>query len=392
MADNSQYTAFLNQMQGAQAGPQMGPLGGTPQPTPQTQLETLSEIIMKTLQQQEPQAPTAPPMQGMGGLQAAAAAMNPQTIPYFSQMANQPGQAQFAQQQAMFEKQMGDKRAALMAGANLTGRQIMANRPMAGTRLQYKQLNTTDAAGNPITIPGVYNPADGSIRAVSQDELDALTASGGVDRFVPPVIMPTITVGADGKPKAGFSKISKTDKPTTTVPGPDGSTIEPPPPPGMALEAGGKIGVLGRFKDLMDVFNSADTSVGGSSGFFNQSQNWVQNKLAGTSVGPILAPEQLVNYKRSVRAVLFPIVKATSGAVFPEAELARWESRFPSPGVDTPEEALHAWKVLIEEMTSDIQGKYGASGRTSPAIPNPLDSSSPKSRAEQLADEMGFNQ
>jgi len=340
-------------------------------------LDMLADAIAKTMSQPEPQAPMAPPQQGMGGLQAAAAAMNPQTIPYFSQMANQPGQARFAQQQQSYEQALTGKRDALTAGVGLAGRQMMASRPGAGQRLQLKYLDTVDQRGTPIRVPYIFNPITGETREVDPDEVDALLASGGVERFVPPVIMPGMEVGQDGQPRAVITRIPRVGGRTTTVEGPNGNRLEPMPPTALATEAGGKAGVLGRFPDLMNVFNEADAAVGGSQGKLNQTWNYIQNRAARTGAGPILAPPELVNYYNRVKSILFPIVKATSGAVFPEAELARWEARFPTPGVHRPEEVGPAWDALIDEMTADIKAKYGAAGRTPPAIPNPTNQSSP---------------
>ena len=192
-----------------------------------------------------------------------------------------------------------------------------------------------------------------------------------------PVIEPGMEIDpATGKPKAGFIRIPKSGEGATMVTGAGGRQFEPQPPVGLVTETGGKIGVLGRIPEVMNVFNIATQAVGGSEGMLRQTKNWALGKAAQTSAGPIVAPEPLVNYYASVKSVLFPIVKAGSGMVFPEAELARWEARFPIPGVDTPNEAEHKWNVIIQEMISDIQAKYGAVGRTAPigAAPQTTDS------------------
>jgi hypothetical protein len=57
----------------------------------------------------------------LGGIQAAAAAMNPQFAPYLIQQANAPAQAKYQQQQAAFEAAMQGQQHALTAGTQLIG-------------------------------------------------------------------------------------------------------------------------------------------------------------------------------------------------------------------------------------------------------------------------------
>lgn len=188
-----------------------------------------------------------------------------------------------------------------------------------------------------------------------------------------PAVMPGMEVGADGEPDAGIFRVPKSrGAGTERVTAPGGRRLEPMPSSPLAAEAGGKGAVLERVPDVMDVFNRAAESVGGDEGYFNGVQNWVQGQAAKRNLGRIVgAPPQLTDYFNSVKSVLFPIVKTGSGVNFSYQELDRWESRFPLPGFNTPEEAEHAWQVLIDEMISDVKSKYAAAGRTPPKMANP---------------------
>src|SRR3990167_7850464 len=201
---------------------------------------------------------------------------------------------------------------------------------------------------------------------------DALLGSEyGEETPFAPAIMPGMEIDPQtGKPSARILRIPKTGGPATAVTGMGGATIEAMPPAGLIESVGGEAGVVQGIPTVMDVFNKAAESVGGSEGMLRQFKNWAVSKAGGTSIGPIVAPPEVVNYFSSVRAVLFPYVKSVSGAAFPEQELRRYESQFPLPGVDPPDVAANKWNVLIQQMVRDIKAKYGAAGRTPPSTPS----------------------
>jgi hypothetical protein len=239
-------------------------------------------------------------------------------------------------------------------------------------RGQIRNLYTVDDDGNPITIPYTYNPATGSIAPVDPEELAAVTAGGGPEKFVPPVIMSGTVIGDTGQPQASILKIPRGPGPTTRVSGPSGRRLEPLPPPGLVTETGGKVGVLEGIPGLKKVFNESNTELQGDtllgSETLGKGKNWLQAQTAGTRFQPIAMPVSMQKYYNALYAILFPYVRSVSGLVFPESELKRYESRMPIPGVTDPSVVDGQWESLIGEMVRDIQAKYGAAGRTPPGV------------------------
>jgi hypothetical protein len=185
-----------------------------------------------------------------------------------------------------------------------------------------------------------------------------------------PAILPGMEITKEGFPIAGFYRTSRTGGgPTTRVEGPGGSRLEPQPAPGMAQEAGGKIGVLKGIPGLQDAYEKADMELRGS-GKMDQIVNWAYSRTANTPLATIVQPPEMQSYYANMRAILAPYVRSVSGLVFPEEELVRYENRMPIPGVTPPEVVDQQWEALIGEMVRDIKAKYGASGRTPPAIPD----------------------
>ena len=182
---------------------------------------------------------------------------------------------------------------------------------------------------------------------------------------------PVIAPGMDEE-GAAMLRISKgKGGKATRVTTKGGGRVEPQPPAGFVQDVGGQSGVLAGIPAIMDIFSAAEKSVGGSEGLLNKAQNWSQAKAAGTSGGPFVAPDELINYYTSVKSVLFPLVKSISGATFPIEELKKYESQFPMPGVDSPSVAQHKWEALVQQISRDMEAKYRAAGRAPRAASGP---------------------
>lgn len=179
-----------------------------------------------------------------------------------------------------------------------------------------------------------------------------------------PAVIPGMMEG-----QAGVFRVPRNTGAATPVTGPGGAKMEPPPPIGLAQEAGGKIGVLQGIPHLKGVFDKTDAKLRGS-GKLAQIKNWAFAQTAGTSLQPIAMPVPMQQYFTEMRAILAPYVRSVSGLVFPEAELRRYEARMPIPGVTDPGVVESQWDSLIQEMVRDIKAKYGATGRKTPAIPS----------------------
>jgi hypothetical protein len=255
-------------------------------------------------------------------------------------------------------------------------------RPSRSQRLQKSEF-VRDVNGEPHRFRQFTDPFDGSIVPVVDPESgEILNELDLGPSYLAPTILPGMVIGGDGRPQASFVRIPKAGGPTTTVQGPGGARLEPQPPAGLAESLGGEQGVVEGIPAVMDVYRKAEQAVGGSDNALRQIKNWALSKAAGTSVGPIVAPQELVNYYASVRSILFPYVKSISGAAFPEQELRRYEAQFPIPGVDTDPE--HKWNTVISQMVRDIKSKYRASGRTAPAIQQPAGVKSIQDQANEL--------
>ena len=169
--------------------------------------------------------------------------------------------------------------------------------------------------------------------------------------------------------EAGIFRTPRNTGEATRVTGPGGAKLEPPPPAGLVQETGGKIGVLQGVPGLREAYTAADEKLRGS-GKFDQIKNWAFAQTAGTAVQPVAMPVPMQQYYNNMRSILTPYVRSVSGLVFPEAELRRYESRMPIPGVTPPEVVEGQWESLIGEMVRDIKAKYGAAGRQAPSIPS----------------------
>jgi len=182
-----------------------------------------------------------------------------------------------------------------------------------------------------------------------------------------PAILPGMVVDKNGNPQARFVKISKgSGGVATEVKGPGGAILEPQPPAGLITGTGGEQGALGNIPGLEEAFVSTEKALGGRGNKLDQVIRYVQAKAAPQTFGPIVAPQELVDYFSQVKSVLFPYVRAQSGATFPIEELDRYEGQFPIPGIDTVDGARTKLRNITNQMISDIRAKYKAAGRTVP--------------------------
>ena len=344
--------------------------------------QAILEAVLAQLEGPPVQPPVAPAP--LGGLQRLAAAIGDFRAHVSNRQAQSP-QAQYQRALQEYPQRASEADAAMRTLRNTlrigsfqeaqkgqTQKEIAGMRSRA-TRYQRSEF-TRDVGGVPHRFRQMIDPTTGQIVPVYNPKTDDLEDEVDLGPAgYPPAILPGMVIDKKG-PQARILRIDKSGGPAQVVEAPGGATLEPQPPTGLVTSAGAEAGVVGRIPEIMSVFDDADAAVRGDSGVLDQVQNYVQNLAAGTSVGPIVAPEQLVNYRRSMRSILFPYVKALSGATFPEQELRRYESQFPTPGVDTPGPegtAAHAWDALIQQMVTDIKAKYGAAGRTPPGVGQP---------------------
>jgi hypothetical protein len=275
-------------------------------------------------------------------------------------------------------------------GQKQAGAEKIANIKATGTK-GVKSEFVRDVGGTPHRFLRLTNPISGETMPL----LDPKTGEQvyeldlGEAGYAPGLI-PGMMEGEAGVfrvPRGGTGSA----KPVT---GPGGAKLEPPPPQGMAQEAGGKIGVLQGIPHLKDVYNEVDAKLRGS-GKASQVKNWLSAQTAGTRFQTIAMPVEMQKYYSEMRAILAPYVRSVSGLVFPEAELQRYEARMPIPGVTDPSVVDTQWDSLIQEMVRDIKAKYGATGRQAPAIPSGSAPADPKVQEYQqyldsLKKEMGI--
>ena len=269
-----------------------------------------------------------------------------------------------------FNSELGAKARLMMFDNKLQMRRESA-KPAKPTALKESKFETTDSDGNNITLPLNYNSETGQYSA---------TNIGGLPKQQKPgqIVNGTLT-GPDGTPETGFYRIGE-DNSITKIDPMEGS-FEPVMSPSLAKEISGQKALMAGVPGMSEAWKKADDALGGNKGVMNYYQNLVQNLAAPTKFFKPLAPTELVNYYREMRAILFPYVKSISGAAFPEAELQRYESQFPLPGLASTDEADRAWVILIDMIVRDVQEKYKTSGREPgninipdiPGQPEPVD-------------------
>ena len=255
-----------------------------------------------------------------------------------------------------FNSELGAKARLMMFDNKLQMRRDR-DKPVKPANMQLTKLSVPGPGGSEIEIPMNYNPEEGTITP---------TNLKGYEAFQKSPILPGSITGSDGKMRIGFVQIDPSTGVGRFVEGEAGEQVAPKPEMGFQEGISGQKAMFDSVPGLKGIWTAAHKSLGGNEGVINYVQNYLQNLSAPTTLFKKLAPPELVNYYRDMRATLFPYIKSISGAAFPEQELQRYESQFPVPGIDSEETAGYAWDVIIRMIARDMAAKYDANGRIRP--------------------------
>lgn len=337
-------------------------------------LDALAEYFMRQIGQPEPQAPMAPNPVGLRPLQAAAAAMNPQFAPHFIQQANQPAQAQFNQQQQMFESALQGRREAVAGATALAGRDITGQYsmmlPRNQVRLQSKEDTITgDEAGKLGLDPSrgwkvrrVFNPVDGTL--------------SGVEVMGEAWATPVVTPGTfNNQPGIGVVSRSGEARGTANVV-PNAAPVAPVEPQTRLAQGRATLANIAEVKDVWKEFSGKARGPA----MFQGALDYGLQKFPGTT--RTLVPTQDYNtmsaFKSKIDNVVLRYVNSQSGKQYTIQELEKFRQFFPFIFDD---EATVDNKLanLAQAIKNDIAA-------TEQQFPNAVR----KSPADALADELGL--
>ena len=300
----------------------------TPEAVPRRELdERVLEYILDVMESEPPQAPQLQQPRGLTNWEAAAGALNPQTIPFFQQRAGQGAATANQQAQSAFEAQMAGRKEAMglvgpvlqsqrtdidlarIAETERHNRALEARAPRSRSRIVY------DRSGN------AYE------QDLETDEVRPITLPGG---------------GQAGKPytEQTTDRIAKLNALRN-----------------MAVEASSAIKSL---SGIPQMARSAGRMARGAERFIT----------GGSDITGALAPD----FEKSATALKLlseELVRMKSGAQINESEYARLESLMPGPGEEQSimEYKLGRFIAYLEELASTRSEMQGV-GAPSAAAPD----------------------
>jgi hypothetical protein len=317
-----------------------------------------------------------PQQQPLGGIQAAAAAMNPQFAPILMQQANAPAQARYQQQQAAFEAAMQGQQHALAAGTQLIGqgsKEDIARMMEQGKQGQDAIANQLRMLGLQIQMQNAKTSETKANKPTPQGYVPVYDIEGNT-YFVP---KPT-----SGGPQAAI------------LPG-GGQAVNPAAADKRQAAASGLDSLQSNMDEMRALYQSgagnyekgATPSTGITTpGEHGMPERGFQSMMSGLpvigSAASALDPTAKRYYQLRSQ-VLLQLNKPVSGqGRLLQAEIEQFKKALPDYA-DLPATAIPAFDQL-QSMITKMRSKYP--GSTSPSDPAPTG----RKTAAQLADEMGL--
>lgn len=321
-----------------------GPRRTTPDASNPDFLRALTERIMQTLNQPEPRAPQPPQPQALDPVSAYAVARNPQTLDYFSDMANAPAANQYKAAQSAFEEAMQGRRNALTAGVSLANTQTRAtasgNRPL---RLIPRNVVRN---GVNVGITEIFDPVTGE--KLGESEAGEMAYA------------PTIDPGID--PATGRPTMMRYPKNIggTAFPVQDagGRNVGAVPPAGIQNDYMQNAAFVQSSQALKAAWSRFKQKTSGAT---------LLGRIAGqeageSKYGTVIAPAY-AEFESTVKATLNAYIRSVTGLSFPEAAYQRHRSELPI-ATDSDEQAA----LKIDNVLRATLAEMGYQGSMYPGL------------------------